>query len=91
MSSIAKKPKFASKFSSAMQADFPFLKSVDGKDSEVLCTICNSKLDISSGGRTYINKHIITARHVKAASTVNTNQTMTSFLASNPALDLLSG
>lgn len=91
MSFNAKKPKLASKFNSVEQSEFPFCKAVDGNDSLVLCTICNSKLDISSGGKAYIEKHVGSLKHSKAASTVNTNKSMTSFLRSDSAMNLLQG
>lgn len=74
-----------------MQAEFPFLKLVDGSDGKVLCTLCNGTIDIASSGRTSITKHLDTQKHIKAAMTVKGNQSMTDFLANSPAADLLRG
>lgn len=84
-------PKFSTKFNTAMRAEFPFLKLVDGSESEVLCTLCSAKFNISNGGRTLIKQHVGTSKHIKAASTVNNNQSMSSFLVNNEAMDLLRG
>lgn len=87
MTFIAKKPKYASKFNSDMQADFPFLTAVAGNDGngEVLCTLCNCKIDILSGGRAFIIAHIGRKKHINAASAVKSSKSMTSFFSSDLA------
>lgn len=85
MTFIAKKPKCASKFNSDMQADFPFLTAVAGKDGEVLCTLCNCKIDILSGLRAFIIAHIGRKKHIIAASAVKSSKSMTSFFSSDLA------
>lgn len=84
-------PKNDIKFSATNRKEFPFLKLAAGSETEVLCTLCDGKFSVAKGGRAKIVQHIETQKHIKALSTTSSNQSMTSFLASNPGQMQLSG
>lgn len=84
-------PKTYSKFNPAMQSEFPFLKCVAESESEVLCKLCDSKFSVADGGRTRINAHIGTQKHIKGAKIVGSSQSMKTFLASNQSSMQLQG
>lgn len=84
-------PKNDIKFSVSNHKEFPFLKLAAGSESDVLCTLCDGKFSVAKGGRPKILQHIETTKHIKALKTTSSNQSMTSFLASNPAQMQLSG
>ena len=50
-------------FNSELQADYPFLKKVYGKNDRVKCTNCSSEFSISHGGRSDIKDHTKSAKH----------------------------
>jgi hypothetical protein len=84
-------PKNITKFNVALQKEFPFLKVVAESESDAFCGLCNSKFSVADGGRTRINHHISSQKHIKAAKTVKSNQPMSAFLATNPAQIQLQG
>ena len=46
-----------------MQAEYPFLKKVYGKNDRVKCTHCLSEFSNSHGGRSDIKDHTKSAKH----------------------------
>lgn len=84
-------PKNSVKFSVLHQKEFPFLKPVTGNETEVLCTLCDTKFGVGNGGRAKIIQHIETKKHIKAKKTTSSNKPITSFLENDPAMMQLSG
>jgi hypothetical protein len=84
-------PKAKTKFNPALREEFPFLKLVDGTETEVLCTYCSTKFNIGSSGRYSIKRHEETRNHIAAANRVVSNQSVKSYLTTNPSADLLRG
>lgn len=84
-------PKSYSKFNVALQKEFQFLKCVAGSESEVLCTLCDSKFSVADGGRTRINAHVGAQKHIKSAKIVNSSQSIENFLGSNQSSMQLQG
>lgn len=77
-------PKTYSKFNVSMQKEFQFLKTVTGRDSEVLCSLCDGRFSVADGGRARINDHIKSQKHIKGSKIVNSNQSISAFLADDP-------
>ena len=50
-------------FNSELQADYPFLKKVHGRNDRVKCTHCLSEFSISHGGCSDIKDHTKSAKH----------------------------
>ena len=50
-------------FNSELQADYPFLKKVHGRNDRVKCTHCLSEFSISHGGRSDIKDHTKSVKH----------------------------
>lgn len=84
-------PKNYTKFSPALQKEYPFLKTVAASESEVFCTICDGKFSIADGGRTRIKDHTNTKKHINGLKIVKSNQTMNTFLVSDPTKMVLQG
>lgn len=84
-------PKFALKFTVALQKEFPFIKLAVGSEYEVLCTLCGCKFSIADGGKRQINQHVQTKKHAKATIAVKNAQPMSSFLPDDPAQVQLAG
>jgi hypothetical protein len=81
-------PKAKTKFSTAMENEFPYLKLVDGTEAEVFCKYCNKSFDIGASGRYSIKRHEESRNHITAAKTVVSNQSVKSFLTTNTAVEL---
>lgn len=69
-----------------MQKEFQFLKAVNGSETEVVCSLCDGKFNVSNGGRACIKQHISSQKHIKGAKIVSSNDSMTSFLAIDPSI-----
>ena len=73
-------PKTFSIFNISMQKEFPFLKAVTGSESDVMCSLCNVKFNVVDGGRTRIKAHLNTLKHIKGSKSVDSNQSIKSFM-----------
>ena len=61
-------PVYKSKFTATLKVEFPFLKSVNSEECEVMCYVCNSTFSVANGGRSSILQHVQSSRHQKAKS-----------------------
>lgn len=62
-----------------MQKKYIFFNKSESNDSEIRCTICNSKINIASDGKTGIERHIASSKHQKALNDKATSHTVTIF------------
>jgi ribosomal protein S27E len=79
------------KFQKIHRTNSKFLKTVPGSESMVLCTLCDSILSVADGGRTRINDHTNTKKHIKSLEVVNSNQSISTLLAVDPLTMQLQG
>lgn len=75
-------PPTKTSFNPSLQKEFPFLKSVPGKDFEtsLLCSLCSGKINIASRGRAAITDHLRSAKHVHGSTQVKSNKSIENFL-----------
>lgn len=66
-------------FNDAIKSTFPYLREIPGKDTSVLCSVCNSVFSISSGGRTSVAEHEQTVKHKNALFSRASSSTVTDF------------
>lgn len=75
-----KMPKNLSKFSVAMQREYPFIKLASALDPYVvLCSLCNGKFNIGARGKSCISDHVKSAKHISGARQVQGNQSLDKF------------
>ena len=78
-------PKNITKFGISLQNQYLFLKSVDGSESEVFCSLCKGRFSVAKGGITRITDHL---KHNVGTKTVENNQPIISILANDSAQQL---
>lgn len=65
-------------FSDVLQKNYPFLKQ--GHDFTTLnCVKCNGQFSISSGGKTAIQRHLETEKHLKALKSAASSRNMNEY------------
>lgn len=69
-----------------MKKEYDFLKLESGSESSLVCSVCNSTINIAKTGITAIKVHVKSAKHMKQLGTLSSNKLMDSFLDSNPAI-----
>lgn len=68
-------------FNAELATKYPFLVNPANKTkSDVHCNLCNSEFSIANGGKSDIEKHLITIKHQKALKEKSTNQPLTNFV-----------
>lgn len=69
-------------FNDDLAKKFPIIVKVKDKtSSDVKCTMCNSEFNIANGGKSEIERHLTSVKHVRAQQAKSFAQPMTSFLA----------
>lgn len=58
-------PKRKCTFNSALQQGFPFIKRAASCDHEVICNHCGVKFSVAHGGRSDVNDHLKSGKHIK--------------------------
>lgn len=79
-------PSNKSKFTPALKQRYDFLTVMRDSESRVFCSLCSRDFSIANGGKADIEKHIKSYTHEKAKGIVSRNQSMDSFLSSDPVV-----
>lgn len=69
-------------FNDELQKKYSFFEKSETNDGEIRCTICSSTINISSDGKTGIERHIKTARHTRALEERAKNHSVKTFFPS---------
>lgn len=66
-------------FNAELQKKYSFFNKSATNDSEIHCTVCDSTINISSDGKTGIERHIGSSKHQKTLNSKATSHTVTKF------------
>jgi hypothetical protein len=63
-------PKLGTKFSIKYKHDFPFLSQDPANKFNAICATCRATFSIKNGGRTRINEHVSSKKHIESLKAV---------------------
>ncbi|XP_031333543.1 uncharacterized protein LOC116163646 [Photinus pyralis] len=70
-------------FTDNLKTKYPFLRKVQGNESDVYCSFCSSKFSIGHGGNADVIHHVATAKHKSAVTLTTANVSITKFCKSS--------